>query len=204
MSSHSLSSVLRVILIAANIVVPLITLYIIQLTADNPIVSVFNQNLSLIRIGSLAGSASAFVFIILSCPGILRRFRVGGFLKTIQLSLMPVRAHLGVLMFLLAFVHYLLVKIVPTVRLSLPVEFQLFENFGFSALFLSFPLAITSTRWMKKHMKRTWQKVHNATYLILWLIFAHVALVGEAFLAVLLAITGVLQILSLIIAGRKK
>jgi len=202
MNSRSVSTLLRVLLIAANISVPLLALYFIWVTNSISQLSFFGELFTLNSLGKLAGTAAALTFVILSYPGILRRFKVGGFLKFIQLSLTPIRPHLGVLMFLLAFTHYVFVKIVPTVRLNLPLQFQPFEFFGFAALFLCLPLALTSTFWVKKRMKQNWQKLHNLTYFILWIIFGHVALLTEIPLAILLMITGILQILSFLVASK--
>jgi len=203
MTNQFISSILRTILISLNIAVPSITFYLVFSTQNLEGLTLYNQLDVLSNLGKLAGTASILVFCVTILPGILRRFKVSGFLKNLQLILIPIRAHLGVYMFFLALTHYIFVKIVPTISLQLPLDFKFFEILGLISFLLSIPLALTSTLMAKKYLKQKWQKLHNLTYAILWFIFAHVAFLSAIPIASLIFLTGILQLTSLFYSLKK-
>ncbi len=155
--------------------------------------------------GKLLGNLAAFTFILAGTPGVLRRFKASGILNKVQSLLMYSRAQLGILMFLLAVGHYLLVFILPILALgTLPTTLRLFELLGVASLYLSFPLFLTSNTWAKRKLKKWWGRLHMLVYIIIWTIFLHVALREISLTAVLLLIFGALQISSLAYAKFNK
>jgi len=160
----------------------------------------FGFNLTdLIKLGKLFGTLAALVFIATITPGIIRRFKLKGLLKDLQIYGTGIRAHTGVLMFLLAFAHYVFVKIIPLFpKIQEISEVPVFEYFGLLALYFCIPLAFTSNLYLKKKMKKNWNRLHSLVYLIVWFIFLHVALVGELGIAILIGLTAILETLSLI------
>jgi sulfoxide reductase heme-binding subunit YedZ len=159
----------------------------------------------LYEIGNFFGSMAAVVFVLTDIPGIFRRFKVSGVFKQIQNNLMFSRAHLGTLMFLFAFNHYVFVFLLETIQTQNFAKFPLlFEIFGIIALYGTFPLFITSNQWAKKKMKKWWGRLHKIVYGLIWAIFIHVALVGNYLIAGLIGITAVLQLMSLLLSYLEK
>ena len=142
--------------------------------------------------------SAVYSFIITMIPGIIRRFELSGFFKKIQTTLMFSRSHMGILMFLAATVHYLFISFYPTIQRGGLQEITLLGAFGAIALLASFPLFVTSNTLSKKILKKNWQKLHRISYLITWSIFIHVVLSSHIFIAAVLAIFGVLQVMSLV------
>jgi DMSO/TMAO reductase YedYZ heme-binding membrane subunit len=155
------------------------------------------------EVGKKFGFFAIIFFILSTLPGTLRRFNAQGVLKQTQSLLMFSRAQLGILMFLLAFGHYIFVFIIPMTKYGFTTP-ALFQVFGIFALYASFPLFVTSNNWAKKRLKKNWQRLHSLTYLIIWLIFAHVAILGKIPVSILLIIAGTAQIMSLVFARMNK
>jgi DMSO/TMAO reductase YedYZ heme-binding membrane subunit len=169
------------------------------------IYSITNNQLSS---GKILGYASAWVFLLTIIPGIVKRLQLKNpIIANTSGYLNYTRQQLGILMFILAFSHYILSAVLSIIK---PIydaggkpELTVGFAFGLLALLLSLPLALTSNSWIKIRMKTWWKKLHSLTYLILWLIFGHVAFNGVpqnkiSLFAVVFAVFGVLQIYSLI------
>ncbi|MEM1311900.1 MAG: hypothetical protein AAGF07_00345 [Patescibacteria group bacterium] len=156
------------------------------------------------QLGKALGVGSLFSFLITTIPGTIRRFELKGIWRKIQVILTYSRAQWGILMFLLASSHYYIVFIYPYVSIGQRPTIQLFTAVSAIAFYLAFPLFVTSNTWSKKRLKRNWQKLHNLTYLIIWLIFLHVALIGELLLTIIILATAVLQICSFIFSYLKQ
>lgn len=155
------------------------------------------------EVGKKLGFFAVIAFILSTIPGTLRRFNVSGVLNKIQNLLMFSRSQIGILMFLLAFAHYVFLSIIPTIKYGFTTP-TLFKIFGILALYASFPLFVTSNTWIKKKLKKNWQKLHNLTYLIMWFIFAHVAILGRINTSILLILAGTAQIMSLVFVKMNK
>lgn len=126
-------------------------------------------------LGVSFGRAALFLLTLAVIPGILGRFRV-----RIQITfiLTNFRRYIGISVFLLAFSHFMLVKVVPGIVFSgefLP-SLLLFELMGFSALMFLLPLFLTSNDWSVIHLGKWWKRLHRIIYIALWLVFLHVAL----------------------------
>lgn len=129
--------------------------------------------------GLLAGLA----FILITLPGTLKRFQVKGFFKKVQTALQKNRTEISILMFLLMYYHHLILGN---------------ETIGVILLYLSLPLFLTSNKWSRKKLKKNWAKLHKLSYIATWLVALHLFAVGESTLGTILAVTGTLQIASLI------
>ncbi len=153
--------------------------------------------------GKIFGILATWTFILTVIPGIVNRLGVTfSWIKNPSSYLHSSRQQLGILMWLLAFEHYLSSALIPII---LPIvqsggkpELNAFFAFGLSAMFLSFPLFLTSNNWIKAKMKKWWKRLHSLTYIVLWLIFGHVAIAGNPIFMVVYLIVGILQIYSLV------
>jgi hypothetical protein len=150
-----------------------------------------------LEFGKLLGVGALLSFVLTTIPGSIRRFGVAGVFRQIQIILTYVRAQLGILMFTLASAHYIIVFAYPYFSLGEFPPFKWYTTFSALALFLAFPLFVTSNNWSKKYLKRNWQRLHYLTYIITWFIFLHVALLGELSLSLVLLSAAVLQLTSM-------
>ncbi len=141
------------------------------------------------KLAKILGRTAVAVFILMILPGTLQRLRVKGKLKQLKNILMSIRLELGILVFLLSGYHYIHLEK---------------EKFGLIAMILMIPLFLTSSTWIRRKMKKWWQKLHNLTYIIIWLIVAHLVVVGKEKLAILLSIFGIIQVASLVINFLRK
>lgn len=151
--------------------------------------------------GKKSGSLSIIFFTLSSTPGILKRFKVTGLLQKIQIILMAYRRQLGVCMYLFALTHYCLIKLFP----ALITNGQLlpsttYEVAGSIAFMLTLPLFLTSNDYAQRILGKYWKKLHSLVYLIMWIIFAHLFLLGRIeSITILIFVLAVLEIISWII-----
>ncbi len=131
--------------------------------------------------GAFMGKFAIYVFWLIALAGILQRFKVRGFLKKVQNVLLPNRRQLGILMFLLAFTHYMWNKGFSIILSGPPASMPLFQVFGFIALVLSFPLLITSNNYSVKKLGKFWKVLHRLVYPIMFLLVLHTAMQGTDF-----------------------
>lgn len=158
------------------------------------------------QIGKFFGVLAVYAFLVSQVPGVPRRYSAKGLFKQLGNLLMYSRAHIGVLMFLLATVHYELTFALPTIQ-SLENGFKIpkpFTLFGILAFYACFPLFVTSNDWSKKKLKQNWSKLHKLTYFILWAIFIHVAMVGNPLISGIIIFFGIIQIGSFVYARNLK
>ena len=129
---------------------------------------------------NIMGEAAMGMLAIVTLPGILKRFEVTGSYKQLQLLLMSIRRQTGDLMFTLAMAHAVWMRILLYIRFGLPAlsSIPLFQVFGTLALFLLFPLFLTSNNFSIRLLKKSWQRVHSLIYVGVWFAAAH-ALLGE-------------------------
>lgn len=141
------------------------------------------------------GKISLLFFICALVPGITRRFGIKHKLVAI---LMIFRRHLGISMYLLAFFHASVVRLLPMVRalprLLLPVS--LFEWFGFTSLCILLLLFATSNDLSMKTLKLWWYTLHKLIYIVMWLLLLHVGLQRISVWSVLMGITVTIQTVS--------
>ena len=140
------------------------------------------------------GRIGLVLYILTTIPGIMRRF--GKYYKPVSI-LMIFRRHIGIMTFM-----FILIHASTQLRGFIPADiFQLARFFAF-LIFLS--LFLTSNNWSVGKLGKWWHRIHNLTYIVVWLIFAHVALQRLSIWSVLIGITSVAQIASHIYAKRKE
>jgi methionine sulfoxide reductase heme-binding subunit len=150
--------------------------------------------------GKKLGLLSAVLFCIVLIPGITRRLSIKNeIVKTISVYIMFARAQVGLGMFFAGLGHYIMLMILPIAKFGREPNPKVFVFFGLTALFLSLWLALTSNQFSKKLLKRNWARLHSLVYVIVWLLFIHIALL-EKFepIGILLLIFALVESYSLI------
>ncbi|MEX0597427.1 MAG: ferric reductase-like transmembrane domain-containing protein [Candidatus Paceibacterota bacterium] len=154
---------------------------IIRLTYSSPVLFLpffFLKAGERLEYGKNMGTLSLILFIITLIPSMIRRFGLAKEFSLLIKFTLPVRRQFGILMFMTAFTHYLAMKVIPTLQYKLPPSLPVYQAFGLLALIFSFALFITSNNWATRKLKSKWKKLHRLTYVIGWLIFGHVLLIG--------------------------
>lgn len=153
-------------------------------------------------IGKISGVVSLVLFCLVILPGILRRF---GIRNKCTAFLMVIRRQIGVLMFLFAFLHYASLRLWPIVfgGTSIVLPPPTFEFIGIVALYCLAPLFLTSNDKSVKFLGSWWRRIHSTVYLIVWLLFAHVALQEISPLTILIGVFAFLEIGSLFYSAGK-
>lgn len=159
-------------------------------------------------IGARVGQIAVFLFCLTLLPGIIRRLGLATPLLQPIVSLLTLfRRHIGITMFLTAFVHQIFNSTVQNLlffhSLLPPNGFPTFVLLGLIAWLLLVPVWLTSNDTSQRFLGKKWKTLQRLTYISIWFIFAHVALQGES-LAIILAITAILEVLSWINVWRKR
>ncbi len=143
------------------------------------------------------GQVAGWLFLITLLPGIITRFKIKNWISKVGQTIFFARTQLGISMFLAAFLHYILkVKSLIAVGNYPPKEIELYFVFGMPALILSLILAITSNQQSKKFLKKNWFRIHKLTYVILLLVFAHVAVLERGLFIFTFAAMFTLEVVS--------
>lgn len=144
------------------------------------------------EIGVMAGKASLLLYILTVLPGVARRLR---WKQKIFALLMVFRRYIGILMFVAAFMHYWFVQGVEFfIHGNLPNTIPLFLVAGFIAFYIAVPLGLTSNDFSVNKLGLWWNRIHSLTYILMWAIFAHVALQRLSIWTVLMGVTTALQL----------
>ena len=124
------------------------------------------------------GYAINVLWIILWIPIFSRVFGI-----ELAKTLLPLRKELGILMGTLAFAHgagfmitYPSMVIDPSFWWS--SGFLSYAAFGFAALILTIPLALTSSSWAMVTLGKNWKRLHRLAYIIIILAVVHVVLIN--------------------------
>ncbi len=158
------------------------------------IVSFGEQYALYYALGRQAGQAALVVFILTTIPGIARRFRIKHKLIAI---LMIFRRYIGILMYALAFAHYWTMTGAATfIRGDIPQTIPAFLFFGLGALTFTTPMFFTSNDLSVGKLGAWWHRIHKLTYIIVWLIFFHVALQRVSIWTLLIGAAAVAQVSS--------
>lgn len=147
----------------------------------------------LLDIGRKLGTISFFLYVLTLIPGLLRRLRIAG-LMPVMTVLMLFRRQFGVLMFVTASVHQSFTTILPylvVVNFDLtkfPPPLLTLHLTGLAAWWLLLPLWLTSNDVAVKKLGKWWKILHKLTYVALFFIMIHVALVNHWIYALLLGL----------------
>jgi DMSO/TMAO reductase YedYZ heme-binding membrane subunit len=147
------------------------------------------------------GQIALVTYCITTIPGIFRRF--GIFHKSVSI-IMIFRRYIGIMTYMFVLLHVSIqrlffwmqghVGLVPT---------EVFQLAGFIAFLILFSLFITSNDWSVSKLGKWWHVIHNLTYIIAWLIFAHVALQRLSVWTFIIGFTSLAVLSSHIYAKRK-
>jgi len=156
--------------------------------------------LAIEQIGNFAGSAAIFLYSMTLVPGILKRLKVKPEYTVPLANLLVIfRRRMGILMFLLLFVHLLFIFILPAViqeGLHYWYE-QIWQGqiWGLTALILLIPLWITSNDLAIELLGNWRHMIHRLTYIIMIFIFLHAVYIGSIW-AVLLLLQFIVLVIS--------
>ncbi|HEX9600745.1 MAG TPA: ferric reductase-like transmembrane domain-containing protein [Mariniflexile sp.] len=154
------------------------------------------------EIGINSGRAALLLLGVVVLPGILGRF---GIEIRITRIITLFRRQLGIVVFLLAFTHYHIVRaflLYSQGKIFAPSNL-LFETIGFYTLMLLFLMFLTSNNFSVKKLGRWWKRLHRIVYVILWLLVFHTGLQRISVWSVFIFIFAVLEVASLIYARFK-
>ncbi|MBP7768441.1 ferric reductase-like transmembrane domain-containing protein [Candidatus Woesebacteria bacterium] len=158
-------------------------------------------------VGSKLGIVALGLFCLTLLPGIITRLQWFPLVtQPIASILLPHRRHLGILMFLTAWVHMALSTTLPQLTSNgfdlSKIQLSTFEIFGQLAWWLLLPLWLSSNDFSQKKLGKNWKKLHMLTYAALFLIFFHVALQNSGFVF-LLGSVGILELISWIAVWKR-
>ena len=149
---------------------------------------------------SKLGIYALILYILTLLPGLIARLR--WFLPiTMSISsiLLPFRRQLGVMMFVVVYVHMAFASTLPQLVMNdfdmTKIVFENFEWMGIVAWWVLWPLWLTSNDVSVRFMGKWWKRLHKLTYVSLFLIFLHVALQYES-LGIVVAVIGILEVVS--------
>lgn len=127
-----------------------------------------------VELGKTAGKVGLLLYIVTLIPGIAHRFHITSSIVTV---LMLFRRQIGIVTFLVVALHVWLVSGVYMYLKSpivLPRSAQ--EIAGTIAYVLLIPLFVTSNNWSVKRLEVWWGRIQRLTYIVIGLVFMHVAL----------------------------
>ena len=160
--------------------------------------------------GPLFGQIAVILYMLTLVPGIITRLQWKQTVtQPVASILILFRRHLGILMFITAFLHLTFKSTLPYLAsfnfqpppgLQPLLTYQIIGAVGWSLLF---PLWLTSNDWSFKKLGKWWKRIHRLTYIALFFIFLHVVLQAKT-PAILLGLVLFFEILSWIIAWRRK
>ena len=127
------------------------------------------------KTGVGSGKIALLLLGIVVLPGILGRFRIE--IKLTRIITL-FRRQLGIVAFLIAFTHFIIVRGFLYISGFNPfnVPLELLVVMGMSALFLLFLMFLTSNDTSKKRLGKWWKYLHRLIYLVLWLLVLHTGL----------------------------
>lgn len=123
-------------------------------------------------LGLKFGTLAVILYLITLVPGILKRLQL--FPMTAAL-LTTIRRHLGILMFLSAFIHAGFTTTLLIIASKLPPVLVPAQGMGMVALSICFGMWLTSNEVSVRAMGRYWKWLHRLTYIALFFIFLHLA-----------------------------
>lgn len=152
----------------------------------------------LFDIGLKFGQAALMLYVLTLIPGILKRFNV---LSQIRVVLHAFRRHFGIVMYIAMFIHMSWTTTLPLISvfgydLSKFPMLATFQLVGLAAALILLPLFVTSNDFSVKKLGPWWKRIHRLTYVAMFLIFLHVALVESPKWLVLITTTMIIWIFS--------
>lgn len=150
-------------------------------------------------IGKKVGTVALITFWIVLIPGMMKRFQITGWLLPVRTVLMLYRRQIGVTVYVLATTHYWWSRMLPLLSVGADIfTFRTFEIMGVTAITLLTPLFLTSNDWSLKHLGKWWNRIHSLVYIVIWILFLHVALQDLSWKAFVTLIVAAFELFSLI------
>lgn len=154
------------------------------------------------QLALVAARTAIIVYILTTIPGITKRFGLSH--RLIQI-IMLFRRYLGITVFLLVLIHFWFVRgIALFFQKVVILPRPLFETFGMLSYMLLFFMFVTSNDFSVKRLGIWWYYIHKVTFVIVWLIFLHVALQRFSIWTVLIGLTALFQVTSHLYSFIKK
>lgn len=152
------------------------------------------------ELGRRLGVLATLLFVTTLLPGILMRLRpYSQSLIPLATIITPFRRHLGILMFLSAFVHMSFTTTLPYVAFNgwqaLPPPVEILHIAGSLAWLILLPVWLTSNDVSMKKLGKNWKRLQRLTYVAIWFVFGHLVLVGSP-LALLVIVVAILEVAS--------
>lgn len=147
-----------------------------------------------VDVGYLFGKIAILVYVFTVLPGIFRRLKI----QSDPVALIMVfRRQLGIFMYLFVFAHFWFLFGIALVKSGQPpTTIPPYIVFGMLANYFLLALAVTSNDWATKKLGVWWNRIHSLTYVIVWLIFAHVALIRFSVWTVIIGATALAVLFS--------
>lgn len=168
----------------------------------------FNQiALFMYETGLKMGVTAVILYTLTLIPGIITRLQWWPqYTQPISGMLLPFRRHLGILMFLIVYIHMNFTTSIPLLIASdfdvSKIQLLFFQQMGYFAWLLLFPLWLTSNDLSQKWLGKWWKRLHRLTYIALFLIFMHLALIQTNWMY-LIGVVGILEIASWIVFWKR-
>ncbi len=126
-----------------------------------------------VTLANFLGCLALIVYIMTLAPSILRIvFKNIRNHKTL-VWLCKKRRHIGIMSYVLASNHALLMVIQKNINLLTPSTYIHYFQ-GISIFFIMTLLAVTSNDWSVKLLKKNWVRLHQLTYLIIFILPWHI------------------------------
>lgn len=152
-------------------------------------------------LGGKFGSLAALSFLVTITPGIAKRF---GIHHKIFNIIQTFRRHIGIMTFLLVLTHYAILRLIPLMTWQSFVIPPIRETLGFVAFVMMFLMFLTSNDFSTRRFGSWWGRIHKLAYVIVWLVFVHVAFAEIGPISLLLGIFALAEWASLIYFWTKK
>lgn len=154
-------------------------------------------------LGKNFGRVAILLLGVVVLPGILGRL---GIEIRITRIITIFRRQFGILVFVLAFSHYHLVRGIPRLIGLFPLlpPYELFEYFGILALTFLFFMFLTSNNFSKKRLGPWWKRLHRFVYIVLWLLVLHTGLQRISVWSLFIFAFAALEVFSLVFDFYKK
>jgi sulfoxide reductase heme-binding subunit YedZ len=145
------------------------------------IASYFVDLFTLYELGEQIGRIALFILWLVLLPGIIRRLEFKGRIAKIGINLKVIRRMLGIIVFQLGVIHYFWMAAFFYIKNGLPDlnRLPIFQTFGFLALLLFVPLAISSNDFFTKLLKKYWFWLHRLVYISALLLVFHLGFNGK-------------------------
>lgn len=151
----------------------------------------------LTMIGKKFGTLSVLLLCFVVTPGILRRLQ---WFTMVRVTVMSIRRHLGILMYLTGVIHALFTYWMPRFIFG-PTPLQYFQVFGMITLTLGLPLFLTSNDFSVRLLEKMWDTLHKGVYIMLFFVSLHLLFLGNGLGIVVLTLV-VLECISYLYSTR--